>query len=108
MIKCSNTKKPRRRLKLIGILLASFFALILLTLGILRGIIPAVTRANHKITTPNGIDQMETVKIGGIQQALYFRGQSTDNPVILILHGGPGFPLMPFLHEFQYGRFDSY
>jgi len=49
-----------------------------------------------------GIDLMETVTIGGISQALYFRGEDTKKPIILILHGGPGQPLMPFLHKFQY------
>ena len=86
-----------------GIVLALFVSIILLIFfGIIRGIIPAVIRSNHKITTPNGIDQMETVEIGGINQALYFRGQNTDNPVILVIHGGPGFPLTPFLHDYQY------
>ena len=88
---------------MIGTIFASLVLLILLIFfGIIRGIIPAVTRENHKINTPNGIDQMEMVEIGGIQQALHFRGQNAENPVMLIIHGGPGFPLMPFLHEFQY------
>jgi len=98
-----TTLKIKRAVKMIGIIFASLILLILLIFfGIIRGIIPAVTRANHKINTPSGIDLMETVEIGGIQQALYFRGQNVGNPVILILHGGPGFPLMPFLHGFQY------
>lgn len=54
-----------------------------------------------KIQTP-GIDSMETVEIGGISQALYFRGEDVKNPVILFLHGGPGYPEMPFLYGFQY------
>ena len=88
---------------MLGIILILFVGLILLTFfGIIRGIIPTATRANHRINTPNGIDQMEMVEIGGIRQALYFRGQNAENPVILVLHGGPGFPLMPFLHGFQY------
>lgn len=33
---------------------------------------------------------METVSIGGIPQQLWFRGNNTDNPALLILHGGPG------------------
>ena len=49
-----------------------------------------------------GIDCFEDVEIGGIKQALYFRGENLDNPVILHLHGGPGSPQMPFLHDYQY------
>jgi len=54
-----------------------------------------------RIETP-GIDLMETVTIGGISQALYFRGEDIQNPVILFIHGGPGQPEMVFLHKFQY------
>ena len=64
-------------------------------------IYPAVNRHIHRIEAP-GIDQMEMVKIGGIKQAVYFRGQNVDNPAILFLHGGPGFPEIPTLHAFQF------
>jgi pimeloyl-ACP methyl ester carboxylesterase len=96
--------KMKRAVKIFGIIVALLIALILLIFfGIIRGIIPAVTRANHAINTPGGIDQMEMVEIGGIKQALYFRGQNTDNPVILFLHGGPATANIPFIHKFQYG-----
>jgi pimeloyl-ACP methyl ester carboxylesterase len=99
----SANNKKRRAVKMIGIIIVSFIALVLLTFfGVIREIIPAATRANHKINTPNGIDLMELVEIGGIKQALYFRGQDKDNPVILFLHGGPGFANIPFIHTFQY------
>jgi len=101
--------KIKRVVKVFGVVFVSVIVLILLIFfGIIRGIIPAVTRTNHKINMPSGIDQMEMVEIGGIQQALYFRGQNAENPVILILHGGPGFPLMPFLHGFQYEWEDDF
>ncbi|WP_236879629.1 hypothetical protein [Clostridioides difficile] len=42
------------------------------------------------------------VESGGIQQALYIRGQNADNPIILWVHGGPGNSMMPFLQLYQY------
>lgn len=42
------------------------------------------------ITAPNGIDEKAFVRIGGIEQWVTIRGQDRSNPVILILHGGPG------------------
>ncbi|WCR28064.1 hypothetical protein L3476_04635 [Paenibacillus thiaminolyticus] len=48
-----------------------------------------------------GIDCREFVTIGGIPQYLHHRGESTDNPVMLFLHGGPGSPMLPFAQEFQ-------
>ena len=101
--KRSVKSKIKRVVKMFGIIFTSLITFILMIFfGIIRGAIPAITRANHRINSPNGIDLMEMVEIGGIQQALYFRGQNAENPVILVLHGGPGFTLMPFLHEFQY------
>ncbi|MBS4012234.1 MAG: alpha/beta hydrolase [Bacteroidetes bacterium] len=38
----------------------------------------------------------EMVEIGGIKQAIMIKGDNKNNPVILYLHGGPGFPLFPF------------
>jgi hypothetical protein len=55
----------------------------------------------HYIDSP-GIDSMETIKIGGINQCIYVRGKDVNNPIILFLHGGPGTPEMPLLYTFQY------
>ncbi len=46
--------------------------------------------ARMRIATPNGIDDALFVEIGGAEQWITIRGQDRDNPVILILHGGPG------------------
>jgi pimeloyl-ACP methyl ester carboxylesterase len=42
------------------------------------------------IMTANGIDEAAFVRIGGIEQWLTIRGENRNNPVILMLHGGPG------------------
>jgi pimeloyl-ACP methyl ester carboxylesterase len=50
----------------------------------------ARTTAQYAIRSPKGIDEGAYVPIGGIDQWITIRGQDRDNPVLLILHGGPG------------------
>ena len=42
------------------------------------------------VETPNGIDDEEFIKVGGIEQWVTIRGQDRGNPALLLLHGGPG------------------
>ena len=44
-----------------------------------------------------GISREETVVLGGLPERLLVRGRDpAHNPVLLFLHGGPGFPAAPF------------
>jgi len=42
---------------------------------------------------PLAIDEGQFVEINGVEQWVTVRGRDADNPVLLILHGGPGFPM---------------
>jgi pimeloyl-ACP methyl ester carboxylesterase len=46
--------------------------------------------AGLKIKTAQGIVEEAFVQIGGIEQWLSIRGEDKSNPVLLIIHGGPG------------------
>jgi pimeloyl-ACP methyl ester carboxylesterase len=39
---------------------------------------------------PNAIQEGRYVRIGGVEQWISIRGQDKSNPIILIVHGGPG------------------
>jgi predicted alpha/beta-fold hydrolase len=49
----------------------------------------------RKILTPHGVERLEKVRIGGIDQWVLIRGRDTRNPVLLVILGGPRYILMP-------------
>lgn len=59
-----------------------------------------VFRSADKIVTSDGIDVDKFVTIGGIHQWISIRGRHRDNPILLLLHGGPGFTTIPSSYYF--------
>lgn len=55
----------------------------------------------RRIHTPEGIEVLEEVPIGGVNQWVSIRGRNRANPVILFIHGGPGTPNMPVTWAYQ-------
>jgi pimeloyl-ACP methyl ester carboxylesterase len=55
----------------------------------------AVIADLNRITNPGGIDETRVVELGGVPQVVSIRGRRRDNPVLLMVHGGPGTPLAP-------------
>lgn len=57
----------------------------------------------RRIVTPNGIERLEAVRIGGIEQWVSVRGMDRRNPALLFLHGGPGYMSLPMSWWFTRG-----
>jgi proline iminopeptidase len=55
----------------------------------------AVFRNVDKIRTEDAIQTDEFVEIGGIRQWVSIRGRHADAPILLFIHGGPGFTSLP-------------
>lgn len=55
----------------------------------------AIIAGLREIVSPEGLQAIETIPIGGIRQVVSIRSQDLRNPVIIYLHGGPGFVEMP-------------
>lgn len=47
------------------------------------------------IATKDGIEEQEFVTIGGVPQWISIRSRDRNAPILLVLHGGPGFTLSP-------------
>jgi alpha/beta hydrolase fold len=59
----------------------------------------------YAVTGPNPVDESAYVRIGDIDQWVTIRGQDRNNPVLLILHGGPGDVTSPwgyvYFHDWE-------
>ena len=66
-----------------------------------RDYITARLKDLRKISTPEGIEALETVDIEGSKQWISIRGLNRKNPVLLMIHGGPGSPILPLSWAFQ-------
>ncbi|HEY1891467.1 MAG TPA: alpha/beta fold hydrolase [Steroidobacteraceae bacterium] len=61
----------------------------------------AIIAAREKIVSPHGIQQQLYVPVDGIKQWISIRGNDVRNPILLVLHGGPGSPETPAAWTFR-------
>ncbi|MEV4512008.1 alpha/beta hydrolase [Dactylosporangium sp. NPDC049525] len=61
-----------------------------------RAVLKHRVAAKARIDSPNGIVEGRYVRIGGVEQWLQIRGEDRANPVLLVVHGGPGSPYSVF------------
>jgi pimeloyl-ACP methyl ester carboxylesterase len=54
------------------------------------------------IDRATGIDEAMFARIGGIDQWITIRGQDRENPVLLLLHGGPGVATSPYPRDVNF------
>lgn len=63
----------------------------------------AQTTGGVRAAPAQTIKEASLVLIGGIQQWVTAEGQDRTNPILLIVHGGPGNPSTPFAHRLYGG-----
>jgi pimeloyl-ACP methyl ester carboxylesterase len=68
------------------------FGVIVLAAG---GLVSCGSFSPEKPVPVGGVETYERVTLGGVSQAIQIRGERSDLPVLLFLHGGPGIPEMP-------------
>jgi pimeloyl-ACP methyl ester carboxylesterase len=63
--------------------------------------VTGIIAQSRRIVSPNGIEELRKIRIGGIDQWLSIRGRDRRNPILLVLHGGPASPSMPIAYTYQ-------
>lgn len=77
----------------------TFFKVIFVTLIIAILVSCTVTRSVPK--GKNAIYLEKELILGSYKQSVIIRGKDKNNPILLHLHGGPGYPLFPYLDNFS-------
>src|ERR1017187_1721672 len=88
-----------RRYGMIWIVLASAIgtaAALVVSALLHRKLCQRRTAAALRIRCDHGVAEERFVRIGGIDQWIGIRGEDRDNPVLLVIHGGPGAPCSIF------------
>lgn len=62
----------------------------------------------RKIVTPGGVEEQLEIPVGGTKQWITVRGRDRDNPILLVIHGGPASPEMPISWAYQQGWEDYF
>jgi pimeloyl-ACP methyl ester carboxylesterase len=50
---------------------------------------------------PNSVAEISYLRLGGFDQWVMIRGENIANPILVLLHGGPGFPEMRLFRTFN-------
>lgn len=91
-------KLLRRTLQVLGALLLLIVVVGVVGLGY-RAYRQHETAELLVLSSPKAISEASFVRIGGVDQWIQIRGEDRDNPVILFLHGGPGFTAIPYFQR---------
>jgi len=94
----------RKLFKYVGMAIGCVVVLVVVALScalLYRKYLQHRVALERAITSPNGINSLEAVRIGGIDQWIEVRGQDVNNPILLFIHGGPGIAFIPMAGAWQ-------
>lgn len=98
-------------IKVMIYLIVSFFGISFLLLAYLAAIspgTPATLRDGNGEILKGSISEKVFVRIGGVKQGMFIRSKNPNNPVLLYMHGGPGFPNYFLFEKFNPGLEDYF
>lgn len=74
---------------IVFVIIISIIALVALSVLVLR----LINSNKNRIDTESGIQEFTYIDIDGMKQYIQIRGESTENPVMIFIHGGPASPM---------------
>lgn len=69
---------------------------------------PEALRDTNGKVLPGSISEKIWLRIGGVRQGMFVRSKNPSNPVLLFLHGGPGFPNYFLFEKYNPGLEDYF
>ncbi|MCA1758653.1 MAG: alpha/beta hydrolase, partial [Bacteroidales bacterium] len=90
------------------LVLLSLFISTIVYLALISPGKPEAFKAESGNILKGSISEKIFVSIGGVKQGMFIRGKNTDNPVLLFLQGGPGFPNYFLFEKFNSGLEDYF
>jgi pimeloyl-ACP methyl ester carboxylesterase len=93
--------KGKRRIAVAGAAAGSLILVFVALALSYRGYLQYRIAEARAIRSPHGIESLEPVRIGGIDQWIHVRGQDVNNPILLFIHGGPGVGFIAMAREVQ-------
>jgi pimeloyl-ACP methyl ester carboxylesterase len=85
------------------LILKNIFPFILILLAIFfssRSYTPPFLDSENK-QIKDSVSELIKVRLGGYKQSLLIRGIDKKNPIIIFLHGGPGYPCISYIRKYQ-------
>ena len=87
-------QKMEKKRKILKIVRRAALALVLLAAVLLISRAVAMRVVYDRAVRNNAVSQLETLKLDGEEQSVLIEGKSEDNPVLIMLHGGPQSPII--------------
>ena len=78
-----------------------FFQITLVILIIFLLLVFFIPSRTPQIEGNNSVASIQKVEIGGIEQYIMVRGRDINNPILLFLHGGPGYAQISYARKYQ-------
>lgn len=106
--KSIQKKRIKKMMILVLLIILGLFIAIIACLAMMSPGKPETFTDRNGNILEGSISEKIFVTIGGVKQGMFIRSKNIENPVLLFLHGGPGFPNYFLFEKFKPGLEDYF